>query len=505
MRIIPISYQEAARKKNIFLPLFQKESPEKEKLFSYLPSECRNAAKELWKKEFKGEEGETKSAWFPAGPINRIRLFGWGEKPKWNYRKNPLVSRRYVQYAKGERIEEFATPFGSALGMSKREAAAIFAANAVMAQFDFNVYKEKPKEGWPEVKTVYLAADKKDHAELKAGIAEGIIIGEETNNCRSLANTPGGDMTPERLANEAKNAAKRHNIAVKILNEKEMKRLGMGGILGVAKGSDEKPRFIILEYFRGPKNQRPLVLVGKGVTFDTGGLNLKPGSHIYEMHMDMSGGAAVIHGIAAVARLKLPINIVGLIPAVENMPSGSSYRPGDVLKTMSGKTIEILNTDAEGRVILSDALYYGITKYKAGFIVDFATLTGAAEVALGKFSSALFTNREQFVDTLREIGKRSGDYVWHMPAWNEYLADIKGTFGDLTNIAPNAKEEGGDAIYGAKFLEQFVGTASWAHIDIAPRTTVQRAEYLSKGASGVGVRYIVELAKSYPRIMNHES
>lgn len=514
MKIIPISYQEAARKKNIFLPLFstkggsasgeQKDSPEKEKLFSYLPSGYRNAAKKLWRKEFKGEEGETKSAWFPDGPINRILLFGWGEKPKWNYRKNPLVARRYVQYAKNERIAEFATPFGNALGTIKREAAAIFATNAVMAQFDFNAYKEKPKEGWPEIKTIYLASDEKDHAELKAGIAEGIIIGEETNHCRELANTPGGDMTPERLAEAAVKAAKTRGFRSKVLDEKEMKRLGMGGILGVAKGSTEKPRFIVLEYFRGPKNQRPLVLVGKGVTFDTGGLNLKPGSHIYEMHMDMSGGAAVIHGLAAIARLKLPINAVGIIPAVENMPSGSSYRPGDLLKAMSGKTIEVLNTDAEGRVILSDALYYGITKYKAGFIVDFATLTGAAEVALGKFCSALFTNREQLVDKLLEIGKRSGDYVWPMPAWNEYLADIKGTFGDLTNIAPNAKEEGGDAIYGAKFLEQFVGTTPWAHIDIAPRTTVQKAEHLSKGASGVGVRYIVELAKNYEGIMNQE-
>lgn len=502
MRIIPLSYKEAAKKSNIFLPFFQKESPEKEELFGHLPASHKNAVKKLWKKEFKGEEGETKSVWFPQGTINRIRLFGWGEKKTWNYRKNPLVARRYVQYAKSERVTEFATPFGKALGMGKKEAASLFAANAVMAEFDFNKYKEKPKEGWPEVKTIYLAAGQSDLTELKAGVAEGIIIGEEVNHCRELANTPGGEMTPQRLAEAAAKAAKTNGMRAKILEKKEMKRLGMGGVLGVARGSSEKPRFIVLEYLRGPKTQKPLVLVGKGVTFDTGGLNLKPGSHIYDMHMDMSGGAAVIHGMVAIARLKIPINAVGLIPAVENMPSGSSYHPGDLLKTMSGKTIEVLNTDAEGRVILSDALHYGVTKYKAGLVVDFATLTGAAEVALGKFTSALFTNRDFLLEKLEKVGKKSGDYVWPLPAWDEYLADIKGTFGDLSNIAPNAREEGGDAIYGAKFLEQFVGNVSWAHIDIAPRMTVQRAEYLSKGASGVGVRYIVELAKEYPGIMS---
>lgn len=217
------------------------------------------------------------------------------------------------------------------------------------------------------------------------------------------------------------------------------------------------------------------------------------------MHMDMSGGAAVIHGIAALARLNLPINVVGIIPAVENMPSGSSYRPGDLLKTMSGKTIEVLNTDAEGRVILSDALYYGATKYKPGLIIDFATLTGAAHVALGSYSSAIFTNKEGLQEKLVEMGKRSGDYVWPFPLWDEYLNEIKGTFGDIANIGKGDRY--GGAIHGAKFLEQFVDNTPWAHVDIAPRMTTIESEYLSKGASGVGVRYIVELAKNYSSLV----
>ncbi len=465
-----------------------------------LPSYARDAVKELWKKEFRGEDGETKSVWFSKGAVNRVRLFGWGEKQKWNYRKNPLVARRYVQYAKAERIDEFATPFGKALGMDKKDAAAVFAANALLASFDFNKYKEVPKEGWPEIKTIYLAADPKDFKEIKEGIKEGLITGEETNKCRALANTPGGDMTPTHLAAAAVKAAKEGGFKSKILGEKEIKKLGMGGVLGVARGSSEKPRFIILEYLKGPKRQKPLVLVGKGVTFDTGGLNVKPDQYMLDMHMDMSGGAAVIHGMAAIARLKLPVNIVGLVPAVENMPSGTSYRPGDLLKTMSGKTIEVLNTDAEGRVILSDALYYGATKYKPGFMADFATLTGAAHVALGNYTSAVFSNREELIEKLEEVGKKSGDYVWRLPLWDEYLPEIKGVFGDIANSG-RADRYGG-AIQGAKFLEQFVDNTPWAHLDIAPRMIAVDGEFLSKGATGVGVRYITELAKCYSEILN---
>jgi len=241
------------------------------------------------------------------------------------------------------------------------------------------------------------------------------------------------------------------------------------------------------------------VLIGKGVTFDTGGLNLKSEQGIYEMHMDMSGGSAVIHGIAAIARLKLPINAIGLIPAVENMPSGSSYHPGDILKTMSGKTIEVINTDAEGRIILADALYYGAKKYNPGLMVDFATLTGAALVALGNYCSAIFTNQNKIQDKLIDIGDKCGDYVWPLPLWDEYLLDIKGTLGDVANLGKTGRA--GGAIHGAKFLEQFIDNAPWAHIDIAPRMTTAEGEFLAKGAAGTGVRYIVELAKEYPQII----
>lgn len=494
MKIQAAAYQESGRAKNIFITLFQKESPEKDTLFLNLPASYKKTTMQLWKSEFRGEKGETKSVWFPKGRINRIRLFGLGDKTKWNRGQNSLIARRYVQYAKSELISEFVTSLDNMLVKSKKEAAIIFTVNALMAQFEFIKYKEKPKEEIPEIKTIYLAVDNKDIDEVAAGIKEGIIIGEEVNGCRILANTPGGDITPEKLAGAAKTVAQKTGLTVKILDEKEIKKIGMGGITGVSRGSDEKPRFIILEYKKGPKGQKPLVLVGKGVTFDTGGLNLKPDQYMYEMHMDMSGGAAVIHGLAAIARLKLPINAVGLIPAVENCTSGSSYRPGDILKSLSGKTIEVLNTDAEGRIILADALTYAL-RYKPGFILDLATLTGAAHVALGNYCSALFSNDGKLHPLLAEIGQNSGDYVWPLPLWDEYLSEIKGTFADLSNIAKSDRY--GGAIHGAKFLEQFVENTPWAHLDIAPKMTTIDSELLSKGASGVGVRYIVELAQKY--------
>lgn len=494
MRITAVSGKETLRAKNVFIPLFQSQPLTGSNFLRRLPASTRGALNAFTRNNFRGEEGEVKSLYLAGKRPERIVLFGLGEKQKWHDRKTPLLPRRFVRYAKTEKISEFATPASQDLQA--------FAANALMADFEYTKYKEAPKDGWPEVKAIFLGVETGRMEEIKKEIGQGMIIGEEVNACRELANTPGSDMTPAKLAAAAAAAGRRTGVKVKILDETGIKKLGMGGVLGVARGSDEKPRFIILEYLKGPAGQKPLALVGKGVTFDTGGINIKPEPYMTDMHMDMSGGAAVIHGIAAIARLKLPINVIGLIPAVENMPSGSSYRPGDLLKSLSGKTIEVLNTDAEGRIILADALTYAL-RYKPGLIADFATLTGAAHVALGNYSSALFTNRDALTEKLIEVGLQSGDYVWPLPLWDEYLAEIKGTFGDIANIAK--QDRYGGAIHGAKFLEQFVNNAPWLHIDIAPRMTSVDSDYLAKGATGVGVRYIVELAKEYTRIVNQES
>jgi leucyl aminopeptidase len=260
-------------------------------------------------------------------------------------------------------------------------------------------------------------------------------------------------------------------------------------VLGVGRGSDEQPKFIILEYMSGRKGAKPIVLVGKGVTFDTGGINLKPETAMDDMKMDMSGGAAVLRAFSAAVRLGVKRNIVALVPAVENMPSGSSYRPGDIIRSMSGKTIEVDNTDAEGRIILADALTYA-KRYDPAFVVDVATLTGAALVALGQSASALFTADEEMERKFRDWGEESGDLVWPLPLWEEYGEDIKGTFGDIRNLG---KTRWGGTITAATFLKQFADGYPWAHIDMASRMTAIEGEHLAKGAAGAPVRLLVRM------------
>ncbi len=425
------------------------------------------------------------------------------------HRQAIVLMRRMVVLARAERamacdvhLKDFITAKGAA-----EDCAELFALQCELANFEFTKYKTPPKEGFFFVKRIGVHAPQGGRRKIEVALRRGKIIGEEINGARTLSNTPGGDMIPATVARAAVAAGKRCGFRVNILDGKAMARLKMGGVLGVAKGSAEKPKFIVMEYQKGPRREAPVVLVGKGVTFDSGGLNVKPGD-MNEMHMDMSGGAAVIHIIVALARLKIKRNIVGLVPAVENMPSGSSYRPGDVLKTMSGKTIEVGNTDAEGRVILADALTYA-KRYDPRLIVDIATLTGAAEVALGQRASAIFATDEQISRKMIASGEMTGDYVWPLPLWEEYEEDIKGTFGDVMNVG---KTRYGGAITGAVFLWQFIkagGEAKspsrrsgqsrqrpdWVHLDIAPRMTSIEGDYLAKGAAGASIALLVQFLK----------
>jgi leucyl aminopeptidase len=240
------------------------------------------------------------------------------------------------------------------------------------------------------------------------------------------------------------------------------------------------------------------VLAGKGVTFDSGGLNLKPSNGIYEMHMDMSGAAAVIHAVALAARLKLPQPVVGLIPSVENMPGNNAYRPGDILKSLSGKTIEVLNTDAEGRLILADALTYA-KRFKPAVVLDIATLTGAAITALGLHASAVLTRDNALAERIARDGEASGDYVWRLPLWDEYEDGVKGTFADIANAAPSGAGRGGGTIEGGMFLWQFAKELDcpWAHLDIAPRMTAAHGDELAKGAAGAPVRLLLRFIEQW--------
>lgn len=432
-----------------------------------------------------------------AGPGGRKSIqLGIGRPEKITRRKLVKLARRIISLAKSAKIKKIVLNFNDFvfghLNLPAKELAEILAVNLEMADFEFIQYKSRPSVGWNFIKEILVWG--KITPEIKNGFKKGRTIAQEVNACRVLANTPGGEMTPSVLTEAAKSVFKNLPVKVSVLGRKEMGELKMGGVLGVAKGAKEEPKFIIMEYSGGKPKEKPIVLIGKGVTFDTGGLNIKTGENMYEMHMDMSGASAVIHAIAAAARLKIAKNIVGLIPAVENMPSSESFRPGDVLRMMSGKTVEIINTDAEGRVILADALTYA-RKYKPRLVVDVATLTGAALAALGQRASAIFSKDENLLKLFQDLGEESGDYVWPLPLWDEYEDDgVKGTFADIANAH---KTRYGGAILGAMFLYQFANGLPWVHVDMAPRMTSIDGDNLAKGAAGEPVRLLVKLLEKF--------
>ena len=429
---------------------------------------------------------------------------GVGKFEELNRRKFIILCRSIIQAAKANKSKKIALSFDDTVGLFKNlksvpleEVAQLAAENFEMANFEFNIFKTKPKEGWDTVEEIYLGVKPPSwSATLEKALQKGQEIGRAVNACRTLANTPGGDMTPTTLAKAAKNAMKGLPVKVTVLDRKKMQKLGMGALLGVAKGSTEEPTFTILEY-KGGKG-RPIVLAGKGVTFDSGGLNLKSSNSIYEMHMDMSGAASVIHAVALAARLKLKKSIIGLIPSVENMPGNNAYRPGDILKSLSGKTIEVLDTDAEGRLILADALTYA-QRFKPSVVIDIATLTGAVVSALVLYASGLLTREDALAEKLLIAAEESGDYAWRLPLWDEYEERVKGDFADLKNVPGGATSRYGGAIDGGMFLWQFAKELKcpWAHIDMASRMTSAPGDELAKGAAGAPVRLLVRFIEQW--------
>jgi leucyl aminopeptidase len=316
-----------------------------------------------------------------------------------------------------------------------------------------------------------------------AGVARGQAIGNGMALAKDLGNLPGNHCTPTYLAEQAKELAKAHGMKVQILEEKDMKKLGMGSLLSVSQGSDQPPKFIILQYHGATKTAKPVVLVGKGVTFDAGGISLKPAAEMDEMKYDMAGAASVLGSLKAVAELSLPINVVGLIPACENLPSGRANKPGDIVTSMSGQTIEVLNTDAEGRLILCDALTYA-ERFEPVAVVDIATLTGACVIALGHVVSGLLGNDEALAREVYEAGQASGDRCWQMPLLDEYQDQLKSNFADMANIGGRAA----GTITASAFLSRFTKKYKWAHLDIAGTAWKSGKE---KGSTGRPVPLLV--------------
>ncbi len=354
--------------------------------------------------------------------------------------------------------------------------------------------KNQAKKGLTEL---YLRIPSNKHTVSQKGIKTGQILGEVTNFSKRLANYPGNLMTPTILANEVKKQTQNTKIKTTIWNKKKIEKERMGGLLGVSLGSSQEPRFIIMEYKGAAASKKPVILVGKGLTFDSGGISLKSANAMDEMKFDMCGAAAVIGAMLAIEKLGLKVNVTGLVPSSENMPGQSANKPGDILKARNGKTMEVLNTDAEGRLILADALSYA-SEQKPQVIFDAATLTGAIIVCLGNLFTGFFTKNEKLVTKIHQASQETGEKVWRLPLTEEHTKDIKSVFADMANISST---RGAGSSTAAAFLEHFVDKdIPWAHFDIAGTAwnTDNRLEYCSKKmASGVMVRTFVELARSY--------
>ena len=392
--------------------------------------------------------------------------------------------------ARQRRMTRIAVLFRPGTLVEPLVAAQVMAEGVVLASYDGGARKTTgPAPTWLERGDIRISDAPAETAE---SIARGGILGECTNQARAMANEPGNDLTPRVFAQRASEIATSAGLTVEVLDEPDIAALKMGMLLGVARGSQEPPRVVVLRH-EPPKAADGVVLglVGKGITFDTGGISIKPADNMDKMKDDMSGGAAVICAMAAIARLKLPIRCVAIVPMTENMPGGRAVKPGDVLTSAEGKTVEIINTDAEGRLILGDGLWLARQR-GATHLIDVATLTGACVVALGKTTSGLFGTPPSWVEDVRRASERAGDRSWPMPVFDDYKEALKSEIADMSNTGGRP----GGAITAALFIKEFTGDLPWVHIDIAGTAWAEEPKpYQPKGATGVSVRTLVELAR----------
>ncbi len=427
-------------------------------------------------------------------PARRVLLAGVGK------RKDLTLDR--VRQAMGHAVKRVrqakAASFFSALpavfprGSQALDVAQALTEGAILGSYQFDEYRSE-SNGPPKhevEKLTLLVPDKGRLKPASEGVRRGTATAEAAVFTRDLCNHPSNVMTPSRIAEEAKTIARETGVSLKILEQDDIEELGMGALLGVARGSHEPPKFIILDY-KGPKtgkDSKPIVFVGKTITFDTGGISLKPAENMEQMKADMTGGAEVLASVRAAARLKLPVHLVGILPVAENMPGGRAMKPGDIVKTLSGKTVEVQNTDAEGRLILADGLAYA-TRLNPAAVIDIATLTGACVVALGQFAIGMFGTSEALKRRVQAAGQKSGERVWEMPLWDDYFEQLRSDVADMRNIGGR----GGGMITAALFLSKFAGGAPWVHLDIASTDWSERERaYVPKGPTGIGTRLLLQ-------------
>jgi len=450
--------------------------------------------------EFSGKDGEH-LLFHPAGHLRaeRVLLIGLGSKSDSSLGK--------IRQAAGAGMQEvIKTRSGHAVfdlpmcAIRMTDCAARTQATSegiLLASYRYDQFlsKDARRSTKPPASVTLLIDGNRDKGSCEAARDRAVKLCRAVALARDLVNTPGNIKSPGYLAEQAQTAASKSSLACKILDQEALVKEGFGALLGVAQGSQRQPHLILLEHKGGKKGAPPIALVGKGVVFDAGGISLKPAEKMDEMKMDMAGGAAVIGTMLAAAELALPINLVGIVPAVENLPSGTAYRPGDILTSLSGQTIEVLNTDAEGRLILADALSYA-KRYEPEMVIDLATLTGACIIALGHHAAAVLGNDQKLVQALLEAGQASGERLWQLPLWDDYDQQIKSSVADMKNVGGRPA----GTITAAAFLKNFAREFRWAHLDIAGTAwSDQDQPYTSKGGTGFGVRLLVEFLERVSR------
>jgi len=443
--------------------------------------------------EIKGKFGEVNIVHtFGKLPAGIVAIAGLGKRQDFVVDKIRGAAGEFCRALRKLNCHKIATILhGSGIGGIEIEASAkAIAEGALLGLYSFTKYKKPEYEDVEEM--LIVVREKEKVPILEAAIGKGKLVASATNLARDMVNEPANYMTPSQMAEVAKEIASKYNLEFKVFDQEDMEAMGMGALLGVAKGSNQPPKLITLSYKGDERSEKALGFLGKGITFDSGGISIKPSEGMGEMKDDMAGAAAAMTAVGAIAQLRPKINVTAIIPATENLPSGTALKPGDVLKAMNGKTIEVISTDAEGRLILADALSYA-QKLGLSPLIDLATLTGACRVALGTLYSGLFGNDQDLIDKVRKAAERTGERMWQMPMPEEYKEQNK---SEIANVKNTGNRYGG-AITAALFLAEFVANIPWVHIDIAGTAfSTKESGYIAKGATGVGVRTLVELALS---------
>ena len=414
----------------------------------------------------------------PGLAAGRVMLVGLGPQDGFGDKQYREAAAAAIRALNATGADEAAFHL-TELAVGRRDAAWKVAHAVTVASegaYRFTRMKSKKEGPEPALRRLALHVDRSSEKRAAAGLQQGLAVAHGMSLAKDLGNLPPNICTPTYLADQARELGRRYRMKVTVLERADMERLGMHTLLSVAQGSAQPPKFITLEHYGGPKKNKPVALVGKGITFDTGGISLKPGAEMDEMKFDMCGAASVLGTMKAVGEMRLPVNVIGVIPTTENMPGGRATRPGDIVKSLSGQTVEILNTDAEGRLILCDALTY-VERFQPAAVIDIATLTGACVIALGHVATGLFANDEAIAREVTAAGETAYDRVWHMPIWDDYQEQLKSNFADFANIGGRPA----GAVTAACFLARFTKQYRWAHLDIAGTAWKSGRE---KGATG---------------------